>query len=617
MNGGTDTASLFAVAARVRRALARGVLPLAVYEIFAKVFIAGVLGPVSAGLFALWIWRTGSAAVSNEGILTFVLSPTGCAAVISSGALAVFIAFFETAGLLTIADRSLDGRPCRAVVSIRRALARAPGLLALSVLQIAAFAAAALPFAFAAAILYRLLLAEHDINFYLATKPAEFWWAASLGGVCLLGLASTWAVFHLRLLFALPACVVSSLSARRALQSSWQLTGHRLRRLALAMAAWLALTTGLSLAAWLLIEWIKSVMMAAAGDRVGMLVFVLACLLALHGVAAAIVSFVGTTTYALLVAALYRDASGGPEAPEERLEAASGPSLPAWLSKPRAFWGLAAVFVLAAGTITWLILASVPVETVAAVTAHRGSSRAAPENTVSAVETAIRQGADFAEIDVQETADGQVVVIHDTDLMRIARSPKKISQATYEEIARCDAGSWFSPQFAGERVPTLQQVVDAARGRIRLNIEMKFDGNARSLAARVVDILRKNDFRSQCVITSLDYGGLREVKRLDSGLKVGHIVSLAIGDVTRLDADFLSLHHKRAAPGLVDSLHRAGKDVHVWTVNDRPTLLRVIDSGVDNIITDDPELVLSVLSEWQELDKIERLILASRSWFGK
>jgi len=147
-----------------------------------------------------------------------------------------------------------------------------------------------------------------------------------------------------------------------------------------------------------------------------------------------------------------------------------------------------------------------------AVTAHRGSSKLAPENTLSAVRRAIEDGADFAEIDVQETADGVVVLFHDTDLMRIAGLKKNIWQVTYPEIKSLDVGSWFSKDYIGERIPTLVETIELARDKIKLNIELKFNGHEKQLVTNVVKIIEDHQFKSRCVISSLNFAGLQQVK---------------------------------------------------------------------------------------------------------
>jgi len=195
--------------------------------------------------------------------------------------------------------------------------------------------------------------------------------------------------------------------------------------------------------------------------------------------------------------------------------------------------------------------------------------------------------------------------------------PRRVADLTAAEIATIDIGRKYGPQFAGERAPTLKQVIDLARGRIRINIELKYNVPDPDLAPAVVDLLRREDFIDQVVITSLDYAALKQVKSLEPRLETGHIVTAAVGNVLRTEADFLSLNSAKATARLVRRARAGGKDVAAWTVNDPEVMLRMIERGVDNIITDDPALLVRVMKERKALDKAEILGLRLRVLFDK
>jgi glycerophosphoryl diester phosphodiesterase len=154
-------------------------------------------------------------------------------------------------------------------------------------------------------------------------------------------------------------------------------------------------------------------------------------------------------------------------------------------------------------------------------------------------------------------------------------------------------------------------VLDLARGRIKLNVELKLNGHKQRLEQRVASLIADNHFEQDCVVTSLEYASLREIKRLDARLRTGHIVSAKLGDVTRLKAvDFLSLQAGQVTEAAMRAYRRAGLGVHVWTVNDRRTMLTMIMHRVDNIITDKPTLLISLQQEIAELSDTELLLLA-------
>ena len=227
--------------------------------------------------------------------------------------------------------------------------------------------------------------------------------------------------------------------------------------------------------------------------------------------------------------------------------------------------------------------------------AHRGASSVAPENTLAAVKQAIEDGADWVEIDVQETADGEVVVMHDSDFMKLAGVDLKIWNATRTDLAEIDIGSWFDPTFKDERVPTLQDVLTECKGRIGVNIELKYYGHDDQLEQRVVDIVEALDMASNVVVMSLKADAVKKMKSLRPSWKVGLLMSVSAGGLQNIEADFVAVNASFADRRFVRSVHDVGKEVYVWTVNDAPTMSAMMSRGVDGVITDKPALARSVL----------------------
>jgi len=236
---------------------------------------------------------------------------------------------------------------------------------------------------------------------------------------------------------------------------------------------------------------------------------------------------------------------------------------------------------------------------------------------MAAFKAAMDAGADFIELDVQRTADGRIIVLHDGDVLRMGGDPRKVKELSAAELQAIDIGRKRGPQFTGERAPMLQEVIDLVRGRMKINIELKYNVPDPGLAPAVVELLRREDFIDQVVITSLDYGALRQIRSIEPRLKTGHIVTASMGDVLRTEADFLSLNSAKATTSLVRRARAAGKDVAVWTVNDPEVMLRMIERGADNIITDDPALLVRVMRERAALSNAEILGLRLRILFDK
>lgn len=223
------------------------------------------------------------------------------------------------------------------------------------------------------------------------------------------------------------------------------------------------------------------------------------------------------------------------------------------------------------------------------VTAHRGSSIEAPENTLSAFSKAIDEMADYIEFDVQQTSDGEIIVMHDQNVYRTTGVDKNVWEMTLAEISELDAGSHFSTEYSGEKVPTFEEVLKLAKGKIDLNIEIKPSGHDNGIAQKVLELVEKYDFEEHCVITSADYTTLQEVKSLNPDIPVGYILSLAYGNFYNMsDIDFFSVNASFLSKITVDSIHNSGKEVHAWTVNNGVSIKNLANKGVDNIITDEP-----------------------------
>jgi glycerophosphoryl diester phosphodiesterase len=250
-----------------------------------------------------------------------------------------------------------------------------------------------------------------------------------------------------------------------------------------------------------------------------------------------------------------------------------------------------------------------------AVTAHRGASLQAPENSMSAFRAAYEAGTDFVELDVQRTRDGAIVVFHDGDLLRMGGDPRKVGSMTLAEIRSVDIGGRRGAAYAGEHVPTLAEVIDYARGKFHINIELKYNVPDPGLAPAVIALLREKDFLDHIVITSLDHAALRQVERILPAIQTGLIVTAAVGNVTRTDTDFVSLNAARATAALIDKARAAGKQVHVWTVNTPEAMLRMIERDVDNIITDDPATLVRVMRDRNALSPQEQVGVRLRVLF--
>ena len=251
-----------------------------------------------------------------------------------------------------------------------------------------------------------------------------------------------------------------------------------------------------------------------------------------------------------------------------------------------------------------------------AIIAHRGASMDAPENTLAAIEEAIRQRADWVEIDVQETREGGIVVIHDRDLMKVAGVPMNVRDATFAELRSVDIGSWFDARFSGERVATLAEVLELCKGRVKLIVELKYYGGEDRFEERVIEIIESHNMQADIALMSLNYQGVETLKSLRPDWNVGLLSSVVLGDLAQLDVDFLAVNGRLATRGFIKSAHDRHHKVLVWTINDPVEISAMMSKGVDGIITDRPGLVKSIRGQRADLEAHELLIIRFASLLG-
>lgn len=232
------------------------------------------------------------------------------------------------------------------------------------------------------------------------------------------------------------------------------------------------------------------------------------------------------------------------------------------------------------------------------VMAHRGLSADAPENTLYAFSDAISVGADFIELDVQQTRDGVLVVMHDSNLKRTTGVNKDIWDVDYADIQDLDAGSWFDPAYANARIPTLEETLQFVDKRAKLNIEIKpTKHGSDTLEQDVAELITRYQYTDACYVTSFSYGSLKKVKEANPEIRTGYLMSVAYGQFYSLKyADAFSLNKVFVTSQVVNAAHQQGKQIFAWTVNSMSEVRSLCNLHVDSIITDDPVMVQNVIS---------------------
>jgi len=589
---------------------------LAVHVAYTLLGLA-LLTPLTGLLVRFLLGLGGSAAVADQDIAWFLLSPLGMASLVLVAGVIVAIVVVGQAAMMGIAAAAGDGRRPDWVVALRFALSQAPGVLDFAWRLVVRVLLIVLPFLAVGAVVAWLLIADHDINYYLSARPPEF--MAALGFAAVLGLVMA-TILLSRLAdwsLALPLILFAGVKARDSFaESRKHVTGHR-REVVVVLLGWalFALAVGLVVAvvtdafgSWLVPRHL--------GDLRG-LVVALGLVAVVGGIGSLLAGALSGGVFALLVLSLY--VRHGPALDSDRLRSLQAEARgQASAARPvRVVLAFAALALVAIGVGGWL-LKGTAVPDDAIIVAHRGAAGRAPENTLASVRAAIEDGADWVEIDVQETLDGEVIVVHDSDFMKLSGVPLKVWDGTLAQIGEIDVGSWFGPGFAEERVPTLEAVLETIRAsEARLVIELKYYGHDQALERRVVDLVERMGMTDRVAIMSLKYEGVQKIRGMRPDWTVGLLSATAIGDLTRMDADFLAVNLGMAKPRFVRRAHRSGRKVFVWTVNDPVTMSRVLSLGVDGVITDEPAMARQVVADRAEMSTAERLLVHAAVVFGK
>jgi glycerophosphoryl diester phosphodiesterase len=583
-----------------------------------KVVALAVLAPLAGLLLRFVVSASGGAAVADEEILFFMLSPAGLFGLLLFAAVTLAIVALQQACLMTVAFADAqDGRRIGARTALFYAMSRATSVLLLTARISGAALLIAAPFLALGGGVYVWFLTEFDINFYLSERPPELWLAGALIGVILLPLSVVLAARAVVWLVSLPTLLFEPVSSRQALRLAAQrVRGHK-REGATVLAIWAIVAALLSSVATALVAGFGRAATPWAMGSMSLMLTLAALVMTLWFVSGQTVTFINGAGFALLVIAFYRRVVAADAAAVHRRQ-----ELRQLDDARRERWSggvvvsVPVIALLAGVAVTAIAVNGLSAPSDAQITAHRGAATWAPENTLASVQRALDDGADWVEIDVQESADGRIVVVHDSDFMKLAGVPTKVWEATYDEIRQIDIGSSFSPEFAGQRVPTLEDVLERARGRAGVNIELKYYGHDQRLEQRVVRIVETLGMEEQVVVMSLKYGAVQQMRSLRPEWTLGLLTAVAIGDLTRLDADFLAVNTGLATRALVHDAHAAGKEVFVWTVNDPVTAYAMISRGVDGIITDDPAMGIRVREAYNGLDGLQRLLVGVALMIG-
>jgi glycerophosphoryl diester phosphodiesterase len=578
-------------------------------DLLARIIVVVALTPMIGLLIKVFLLQTDNGVLSDTDIIVFLLHPLGITAFIIVCAISLGVLFAEQGVLMVVGFGAVEDRRMTWLDSMRYVTRYALELVKLAGHVIVRLLLISAPFLAGVGGVYLLFLNKHDINFYLVDKPPEFWWAIAIAGLLMMIMAVIVLKKCASWIITMPLILFEGNHAGQALRESARKVEVFGWKIALLLASWLVGVALLSGLVTHLVGLISNVLIPDFGGNFAIMASGLGITLMLAGLGNLAIAILSTALFPLLIVRLYRSLAG-PGRLDPDLAARGSLGEKASLQIPgKAIFGLSAaafvLIILGGYTVSQSIDEKADVE----IIAHRGASGAAPENTMASFQRAIVDKADWIELDVQENADDTIVVAHDSDFMKVARSDLKVWDTTNESLRDLDIGGWYAPEYSNQRVPTLRQALELAKDKLGVVIELKYYGHDRNLESRVVDIVEQTGMESDIMVMSLKIDGLRKVAALRPAWTRGLLNTASIGDLTRLDLDFLALNSRAASLAMINRAHKQEMKVYVWTINDPVQMSVMMSRGVDGIITDEPALARQVMELRKQLTPFGRLIV--------
>ncbi|RXZ79217.1 glycerophosphodiester phosphodiesterase [Paenibacillaceae bacterium] len=238
------------------------------------------------------------------------------------------------------------------------------------------------------------------------------------------------------------------------------------------------------------------------------------------------------------------------------------------------------------------------------IVAHRGWSGKAPENTISAFKLAMTDpDIPYIELDIHLSKDGVPVVIHDHTLERTTNGRGLVKDYTLEQLRQMDAGSWFAPEFAGEQIPTLNEVLELIKGRCMLHAELKVMGDEyEGIEAAVIASIMRLGMQDEVILSSFDHDSMKRAHELNPSIKTVLILlgksTLIMEQLRHTGATGLSIHYAFVTRPLVEEMTAHGIDLGLWTIDEPDTLAAIIAQYPDiRITTNYPDRILSIIRD--------------------
>ncbi len=245
------------------------------------------------------------------------------------------------------------------------------------------------------------------------------------------------------------------------------------------------------------------------------------------------------------------------------------------------------------------------------IIAHRGASADAPENTIAAFRKAVELGADYIEIDLRQSKDGELIVIHDGSVDRTTNGNGDVDELTFSELRKFDAGSWFDKKLNSEKIPSLQEVISLLGDSVQIIIEFKESNDSHpGFEEKVISLIKKNNLEQQTILKSFDPNVLERLRKRAPEIPLCYVYALRLpwlgliidtgisfGSTFDFDVEYLQPHRFFLSESFVKKAQSKGYKVIAWGVNSESAIREAIEFGVDGIETDHVERVRRLVEE--------------------
>ena len=568
------------------------------FQLVYKLLAAIVFIPLFRMLFNKLLYWGGYANATNDELLAFLKTPYGITAILILSILALFLIFTEFAVLIIIS-----------YFAHKRQKVKLRPILYKTVTYLPSFFTYCLPgFILYAVVLLPLLSVGYQSALIPEIQIPNFitgeLFKTTMGQIGYYTFFAVVAYLNLRWVFVLPIIVLEEKTFRTAARKSANLVKESFFKVLFFLVGFLisigivfVLVTGIYLLfLWGVYEFTNPKGTFALLAESTLSVFLTSTLY--------LFSFIVTPFYIMALTRLYlQKVSVEDVLLEEGLDYSKTKADKCFFKKHRLkFIGVYLVGVFTVGMVVAFIVTFIsnsykePV-----IMAHRGYTSKGVENTKEAVQGAIDAKADYAEIDVLQTKDGELAVIHDLKLKRLANANVHVSDLTMDELRKLNLSQ---DGFSGE-ISTLDEIIKLAKNKIKLNIEVKLHGNEneKDFVKKVLKTIKDNDFEKQCIIQTLHYPLIKEFKRANPDIKVGYVLYAGMANLKYVQADFYVAEEYMLNKQLVQSAHKLNKPIYVWTVNDMESLRKYYKLNVDGIITDYPEDAKETIKMMKEQDE--------------